>query len=131
MTLDQKLKKVQETPVGFDLFIAIHDFVEHIESTPVFSKVVVSVAKANMEMNIPKKYGYLKQIYQGLEDIDVNSEKDLGHARYAVIRELTSIRNKNVSESNSFWKKRELFRKIAGEVHRTLQVRLFPVSEKA
>ncbi|MEK9168243.1 MAG: hypothetical protein AAB698_00370, partial [Patescibacteria group bacterium] len=72
------------------------------------------------ELNIPNKYGYLKQIYQGLEDADIKSSADLGHTRYMVIQELNRIRNKDVSESNSFWKKRELFRKLTGEIYEIL-----------
>lgn len=118
--LDQKLKKVQETPVSFALYVAVHDFVEHIEAMPTGSKAIATYAKANKELNIPKKYDYLKQIYQGVEDIDLESNTDLGHSRYAVVKELISIRNKDVSESNSFWKKREAVRKLAGEVHLAL-----------
>jgi hypothetical protein len=115
--LAAKLKKVQETPVSFALYVAVHDFVEHIEATPALPKAIATYAKANKELNIPKKYDYLKQIYQGVEDIDLDSNADLGHDRYAVVKELTSIRNQDVSESNSFWKKREAVRKLAGEIH--------------
>jgi hypothetical protein len=122
LKLNQTFQKVQEAPTGFGLFVAVHDFVEHIESYPAFSKTVATYAKANAELNIPKKYAYLKQVYQGVEDIDGKPGGDIGHTRYSVIRELTSIRNKDVSESNSFWKKREALRKMVGEIHRTLVV---------
>jgi hypothetical protein len=36
------------------------------------------------------------------------------------IRDLSLIRSKNVSENNSFWRQRELLRKLAGEIHETL-----------
>jgi len=48
----------------------------------------------------------------------------LGHARYGVIKELNRIQNKDVSESVSLWKKRELFRKLAGEVYTRLDTYL-------
>jgi len=37
-----------------------------------------------------------------------------------VLGELNRIKNKDVSESNSFWKKRELFRKLTGEIYERL-----------
>ena len=52
------------------------------------------------------------------------SNVDLGHTRYSVIVELNRIQNNDVSDSNSFWKKRELFRKLAGEIYE----RLIPTS---
>jgi len=62
----------------------------------------------------------LKQIYQGLEDANSKSDVDLGHARYMALIELNRIRSKDVSGSNSFWKKRELFRKLTGEIYERL-----------
>lgn len=115
--LDKKFQKVLKTPASFDFFVAIHGFIKHIELNPVLSSVVLSNAKANQELNIPVKYGNLKRIYQGLEDAENKSDVDLGHTRYAVIVELNRIRNNDVSESNSFWKKRELFRQLAGEIY--------------
>lgn len=118
--LDKKFQKVLKTPAGFDFFVAIHDFIEYIELNSSLSDSLSSRVKSNRELNIPGKYSYLKQIYQGLEDTDVKSDVDLGHARYAVLLELNRIRNKDVSESNSFWKKRELSRKLTGEIYNRL-----------
>lgn len=118
--LDKKFQKVAKTPAGFAFFVAIHDFIEHIESNPALSKNLSDRLKPNREMNIPTKYGHLKKIYQGLEDADIKSDADLGHARYMVIRELERIRRNDLSESNSFWKKRELFRKLAAEIYERL-----------
>lgn len=122
--LDKKFQKVLKTPASFDFFTAIHDFIEYIESNPSLSSSLSSRIKSNRELNIPNKYGYLKQIYQGLEDVDIKSNTDLGHTRYMVIQELNRIRNKDVSDSNSFWKKRELFRKLAGEIYEILSLNL-------
>ena len=41
-----------------------------------------------------------------------------------VIKELSQIQNKETSESNSFWRKRELFRKLTGLVYERLNVYL-------
>lgn len=118
--LDTKFQKVLETPASFAFFVAIHDFIKHIESNPTLSASLSSRIKSNRELNIPSKYGYLKQIYQGLEDADSTSNADLGHTRYAVIIELKRIRDNDVSESNSFWKRRELSRRLTGEVYKIL-----------
>lgn len=75
-------------------------------------------------MNISNKYGYLKQIYQGLEDARSKPKSDIGHVRYMTIKDLNQIKNKDFSESNSFWKKRELFRKLAGEIYEKLNPNL-------
>lgn len=115
--LHKRFQKVVATPASFDFFVAIHDFIEHIESNPSLSAVLVSTTKANQELNIPTKYSYLKQIYQGLEDADNKTGDDFGHARYAVLRDLNRIRGKDFSDSNTFWKKRELFRKLSGEIY--------------
>src|SRR5580704_14394837 len=108
--LHTKFQKVQNAPENFEFFIAIHDFVQYIQADPALRK-----------MKFPDKYNYLKQIYQGLEDVrdesKVESKNDLGHDRYSVIRDMTRIRDKDFSDSNAFWKKRELFRKLTGEVH--------------
>mgnify|MGYP001606982121 CR=1 FL=1 len=120
--LDKKFQKVLSTPAGFDFFVAIHDFIEHIESNESLSDNLSSRIKINREMRIPNKYNYLKQIYQGLKDAENRSNIDLGHTRYMVILELNKIRNKDVSESNSFWKKRELSRKLAGEIYERLSI---------
>lgn len=118
--LDKKFQRVLTTPASFDFFTAIHDFIEHIELNPSLSKGISHPAESSRELNIPNKYNYLKQIYQGLEDADHKSDVDLGHARYSVIRELNRIRNNDVSDSNSFWKKRELCRKLTGEIYKIL-----------
>jgi hypothetical protein len=118
--LDKKFRKVLKTPASFDFFVAIHDFIEHIELNSSLSAGLSSRLKPNRELNIPSKYNYLKQIYQGLEDVNSKPGVDLGHARYAVLIELNRIKNKEVSESNSFWKKRELFRKLTSEIYERL-----------
>ena len=118
--LDKKFQKVLKTPASFDFYVAIHDFIEHIELNSSLSAGLSSRLKPNRELNIPSKYNYLKQIYQGLEDVNSKPGVDLGHARYAVLIELNRIKNKEVSESNSFWKKRELFRKLTGEIYKRL-----------
>ena len=115
--LDKKFQKVLKTPASFDFFVAIHDFIEHIESNSSFLNGLSSRIKSNRELKIPNKYSYLKQIYQGLEDADIKSNVDLGHTRYMIIQDLNRIRNKDASESNSFWKKRELFRKLTSEIY--------------
>jgi len=118
--LDEKFHKVLATPANFDFYVAIHDFVEHIEFNPSLSKSLSQRIKTNRELRIPSKYTALKQIYQGLKDTNIKTNADLGHARYMVLRELNQIRNKDFSEGNSFWKKRELFRKMAAEVYERL-----------
>lgn len=115
--LDKKFQAVIKTPAGFDFFVAIHDFIEHIELNSSFSGSLSSGLKLNREQNIPNKYNHLKQIYQGLEDANGKPGIDLGHARCMVLVELNRIKNKDVSESNSFWKKRELFRKLTEEIY--------------
>ncbi|MCL5733704.1 MAG: hypothetical protein M1334_03560 [Patescibacteria group bacterium] len=122
--LDKKFKKVLQTPASFDFFVAIHDFVQYIELHPSLSGGLSLRLKANQELGIPAKYGYLKQIYQGVEDINIKSDDDLGHARYAVIKDLNKIQEKDVSESNSFWKKRETSRKLTDEIYQRLIIRL-------
>lgn len=122
--LEKKFQKVLKTPASFDFFVAIHNFVKHIELNPALTASVLSNSKSNQELNIPNKYGNLRRIYQGLEDANNKSGADLGHERYAVIVELNRIQNNDVSESNSFWKKRELFRKLAGEIYQRLNPEL-------
>ncbi|MEK7553189.1 MAG: hypothetical protein AAB504_00645, partial [Patescibacteria group bacterium] len=80
--LDKKFQKVLKTPASFDFFVAIHDFIKYIELHSSLLNNLSSRTKLNRELNIPKKYGYLKQIYQGLEDADSKSNVDLGHTRY-------------------------------------------------
>lgn len=118
--LEQKFRRVLRTPASFDFFVAIHDFIEHIESHASLSKILSRPIEPNPELKIPTKYGYLKQIYQGLEDADDTSDADLGHARYMVLVDLNQIRNNIFSESNSFWKKRELYRKFTSEIYERL-----------
>ena len=110
--LDEKFKKVQETPAGFDFFIAIHDFIEHIESHSSLLK----------NIQISNKYLYLKQIYQGLEDANSISDIDIGHARSMVLVDLIQIRNNIFSESNTFWKNRDTIRKVSGEIYGQLNL---------
>ncbi len=119
--LDKKLKSVRETPAGFTFFVSLHDFVQYIESTPSFSVFFSGTKRGSRAAQIPPKYEVLKQVYQGIEDIDIRTTDDLGHDRYVAIRELGLIRGKDLSENNSFWKRRELLRKVAGEIHQTLQ----------
>jgi len=118
--LDKKFQKVLKTPAGFDFFVAIHDFIEHIESNSSLSNGLSPRLKPNREQNIPNKYNHLKQIYQGLEDVNGQPGVDLGHARCMVLVDLNKIKNKDISESNSFWKKRELFRKLTEEIYERL-----------
>ena len=118
--LNKKFKKVAETPASFDFYIAIHDFIQYIEVTPALADGLSYKIKINRELGIPDKYSYLKQIYQALEDVRANSNRDLGHDRYSVMRDMNRIENKDLSESNAFWKKRELFRKISGEIYTRL-----------
>ena len=109
-----------KTPASFGFYVAIHDFVEHIEQNPVLSGCLLTKTKLNLETNITNKYGYLKQIYQGVEDAQSTSGADIGHTRCMALLEINKIRNKELSETNSFWKKRELYRNVAGEVYKVL-----------
>lgn len=132
--LNKKFQKVLQTQAGFDFFVAIHDFIKYIELNPTLSKGILNLVKTDKELNLANKYEYLKKIYQGLEDISVKSNVDLGHTRYMVIQELNKIKNKDVSENNSFWKKRELSRKLAGIIYEKLNARLsksMPIKNKA
>lgn len=118
--LNTKFQKVLKTPAGFAFFVAIHDFIKYIELNSSLTKNLSNRTKNNRELNIPSKYSYLKQVYQGLEDANIKSDADLGHARYSVILELNKIRKEDLSENNPFWKKRELFRKLTGEIYERL-----------
>lgn len=115
--LDKKFQKVLKTPASFDFFVAIHDFIEHIESDSSLVKILLSKSGANLELKIPTKYDYLKVIHQGLKDAKSKSDADLGHARYAALLELNKIKDNDVSDSNSYWKKREVIRKFATEIY--------------
>lgn len=121
LDLDKKFQKVLQAPEDFGLFEAIHDFIEHIELNPAFSSGLSERTKINRELNISTKYGYLRQVYQGLEDAEIKTTKDLGHARYMNIRDLNRIKNQEFSDTNFFWKKRAVFRKLAGEVYERLK----------
>lgn len=118
--MDEKFRKVLKTPASFGFFVAIHDFIKHIELNSSLSNNLSSRTKSNSNLKIPDKYNHLKEIYQGLEDTGAKSGADLGHARYMTIQDLNKIRNKEFSENNSFWKKRELFRKLTGEIYESI-----------
>jgi hypothetical protein len=122
--LDKKFQKVAQAPEGFVLFKAIHDFIEHIETIPAFVDELTHNTKINRELNIPTKYGYLRQIYQAVEDAHTKTTNDLGHTRYMNIRDIVLIEKQEFSENNTFWKKRVLFRKLAGEMHARLTVEI-------
>lgn len=128
-TLDKKFQKVVDAPANFAFFEAIHDFVEYVEFDSAISKGL-SKLKINRQAEFSNKYAYLKQIYQGVEDIETPTSADLGHERNVVLRDLTRIRNKETHDSNSFWKKRELWMKLSKEVHEKLNARLFPADIK-
>jgi hypothetical protein len=119
--LDKKFQKVMKTPPGFVFFEAIHDFVDYIEMNPTLVDGLSQRIKVNKELGIPNKYSSLKQIYQGVADVNSPTTKDIGHTRYMVVRDLSRIQNKEISESNFFWKKRELFRKLTSEVYERLE----------
>jgi hypothetical protein len=122
--LKKKFEKVQNTPPSFELFVAIHDFIEHIESDAALVKALKGRVKANKELDVATKFGYLKQIHQGLEDLEIKTTADLGHARYSVVRELSHIKQNDVSESNSFWKRREFSKRLAGVIYGRLDAYL-------
>jgi len=124
LDLDKKFRMVLETPASFHFFVTIHDFIEHIERNPFLSNGLTSRGKTNRELGIADKYDYLRKIYQGIEDINMRSNVDLGHERYMVIRELSKIQDKEVSESNSLWRKRELSRKLTSVVYERLNAHL-------
>ena len=119
--LDEVFQKVARAPEGFGLFEAIHDFIESIESNPSATSDLSYRTKINRELNIPAKYDYLRQVYQGLEDARAQTTQDLGHARYMNVLDLNRIRNQEYSESNFFWRKRALFRKMTGEIYERLK----------
>ena len=113
--LDKRFQKISQTAASYDFFIAIHDFVGHIESQKILAK----------HASRPGKYQYLKDIYRGIEDIrPALSDKDRGHARYMAVVDLRLIQKNNISENNVFWRKREFFRKTAGEIYNSLVVSL-------
>jgi hypothetical protein len=118
--LDNKFAKVKETPVSFAFYIAIHDFIAYIEANPALLEALSKQIKINRELGIPDKYVMLRQIYQAIEDMHSDSTRDLGHDRYSVIRDMNRIQGEDHSDSNAFWKKRELFRKTSGEIYERL-----------
>lgn len=117
--LEKKFQKVVKTPASFDFFVAVHDFVEYLEANKLANHISAN-SKPNLELNLPNKYNYLKLIHQGLEDVDADTKEDLGHTRYSVILELKKIRNNDVSDSNSFWKRREVARESIGHIYQRL-----------
>lgn len=122
--LDKRFQKVLKTPASFAFFMAIHDFIEYIELNSALSNGLSYRIKTNRDLGLQTKYGYLKQIYQGIEDTNVQSADDLGHERYVTIRDLNRIKNKETFEHNSFWRKRELFRKSTVEIYERLNLHL-------
>lgn len=118
--LEKKFQKVVKTPASFEFFVAVHDFVEYLEANASLAKHISSQIKPNLELNLPNKYNYLKQIYQGLEDVNADTKEDLGHTRYSVILELKKIRSNDVSDSNSFWKRREVARESIDAIYQRL-----------
>jgi len=122
--LDKKFQKTLKTPISFDFYVAIHDFIEHIELNSCLSSSLSFRIKSNQKLKISSKYNHLKKIYQGLEDAKMKSKVDLGHERYMAILELNKIKNNDISENNSFWKKRELFRKLIDEIYEVLNLGL-------
>lgn len=125
LNLDKKFQKITDAPAGFAFFVAIHDFVECVELDPVISRKFPRL-KVSGEKDLSAKYTHLKQIHQGVKDLNAPSDADLGHDRNVVVRDLGRIRKKETSDSNSFWKKREVWRKFAGEVHGNICAQLFP-----
>jgi hypothetical protein len=119
LALAKKGKKVREAPDGFKFYTSLHDFIEYVEATPTFSVFFQGKKKGSRARDLAPKYFVLKQVYQGIEDLDLRTTDDLGHDRYVAIRELGLIKGKIISENNSFWKRREQLRKVAGEVHKT------------
>ena len=116
--LKKRMEAVTATPDGFEFFIAIHDFVGQVEKHPLFKG-----------LSLPAKYSQFKQIYQGIEDLALKGDHpdDLGHDRYMVIQDLLRIKKKDVSDSNSLWKKREMLRRFAADIYKMLTA---PAEEK-
>jgi hypothetical protein len=130
LALAKKGKKVRETPDGFKFYISLHDFIEYVEMTSIFEVFFQGKKKGSRARDLAPKYFVLKQVYQGIEDLDLRTTDDLGHDRYVAIRELGLIKGKILSENNSFWKRREQLRKVAGEVHKTFDDYLSGVDGK-
>jgi hypothetical protein len=129
--LDKRFKEVNDAPAGFDFFVSLHNFVGFIEAAPSFAAFFAGAKRGSRAAEIPPKYSVMKQIYQGIEDINAPQNGDIGHDRYTAVRELSAIKKKDVSDSNGFWKRREALRKLAGEIHVTLSAHLSgPAAEK-
>ncbi len=123
--LDQKVKKVRETPEGFAFFVSLHHFVEFVEATPEFGVFFIAAKKkGSRATEISAKYSVLKEVHQGIKDLDLKTTVDLGHDRYVAIRELGLIRDNNLSNNNSYWKRREFLRKLVGDIHETFRAHL-------
>ena len=76
-------------PEGFAFFVSLHHFVEFIEATPDFAVFFIAAKKkGSRSSEISSKYSILKEVYQGIKDIDIHTTADLGHDRYVAIREL-------------------------------------------
>ena len=124
LELDARFRRISEAPEGFGLFKAIHDLVEYIDLNPALSNSLFGTstgARSSRKARVPEKYSYLWQIYQGLEDSGIKTNEDIGHVRLVNVRDLNRIQNNELSENNFFWKKRELFRKLAVEIHEKLK----------
>ena len=128
--LEKKCRKVLRTPASFAFFVAIHDFIKCIELNSALSAGLTHRIDINKDAKLPVKYGYLKQIYQGVRDSAGQSRGDLGHDRYMTVNDLRRIQNNETSENNSFWKKRELFRKLTAEVYERLNINLAEVESE-
>jgi len=129
LDLDRKYLKVMKTPASFALYEAIHSFVQYIELNPTLSKKLSYKIKANRDLGIPAKYGSLRQIYQGIEDINIESDDDLGHERYTTICDLNRIQSGETLENNVFWKKREVLKKSTVKIYERLNVEIADVGK--
>lgn len=125
LKLDNKFQKIADTPASFAFFVAIHDFIECVEMDPALSQGFARL-KINREKDLSTRYARLRQIHQGVKDLGTPSSEDLGHDRNVVVRDLVRIRKQETSDGNSFWKKRELWRRLAAEVHGNISAQLFP-----
>lgn len=110
LELKRRFDLLMNTPASFDFFLAIHDFVEQIERHSAFPR-----------LKLTAKYVQLKQIYQGLEDSAIKTDSDLGHDRYMMIQDLLRIKQRDVSDSNPIWKKRDVLRTICADTHGLLK----------
>ncbi len=131
LALDRKMRHVRETPASLSFFVALHDFVKYIESAPSLTVFFSGSKKASRAKEMGSRYLVMRRVYQGIEDLDVRSKTDLGHDRYVTINELNLIRNNEFSDNNSLWKHRELLRRAAGEIHKTLQDYLSGIEAKS